>query len=121
MGSNTEQAPAEKPEVLLRGVYTWLNKLEVEIVCLRDAKNAAEAELARSKKTVEEQAAELASLKQKLGKGEGPFVASATRKKFHRPKCKYAGDVITSDHARYYLTREEAIDAGYKPCSTCCS
>jgi hypothetical protein len=121
MGSDPKPAPGEAAEALLDGLRGCFEEMAVEIARLRDTKAALEADLARSKKKVDEQATELASLKQKLAKADSTVIASAHRKKFHRLSCEYAGDIWRSDHAKYYLNREQAIAAGYKPCATCCS
>ena len=49
--------------------------------------------------------------------GEG-FCGSAKGKTFHRASCEWAKK-ISADNLVKYKTREEAIAAGKKPCSTC--
>jgi methylphosphotriester-DNA--protein-cysteine methyltransferase len=49
---------------------------------------------------------------------EGEFCASVKGKAFHRPSCMWASKISPRNLVRY-KTREEAIAAGKKPCSTC--
>lgn len=46
------------------------------------------------------------------------FCASAKGKTFHRASCEWAGKISAANLVKY-KTREEAIAAGKKPCSTC--
>jgi hypothetical protein len=46
------------------------------------------------------------------------FVASKSGQVFHRPDCKWARN-ISSDNRLDYNTREEALEAGKRPCKTC--
>jgi phosphatidylserine/phosphatidylglycerophosphate/cardiolipin synthase-like enzyme len=48
----------------------------------------------------------------------GGFVASVNSKVFHRPDCKSAGKISEKNLVRYN-SREEAIQAGKKPCAEC--
>jgi hypothetical protein len=123
MGGETGLAPSDPCEGLLRRVSDLLATLRSEIAALRDAKAAAEADLAAARRKAEEQAAQIAGLKRRLAQAEAeaPVIASAHRKNFHRMTCKYATDIDKSDHPKRYPSRQQAIDAGYKPCRTCCS
>jgi len=51
----------------------------------------------------------------------GGFVASSERHIFHRPTCYWAQFLTNSPNLREYSSHQEAIDAGYKPCKTCCA
>ena len=48
----------------------------------------------------------------------GGFVASARSQVFHRADCKSAGK-ISAKNLVHYATRDEAIQAGKKPCAEC--
>lgn len=47
-----------------------------------------------------------------------PFIASRSSGVFHRPDCRWAQN-ITGDNRLGYKTREEAIQAGKRPCKSC--
>lgn len=47
-----------------------------------------------------------------------PFVASKSGSVFHRPDCRLAQN-ISDDNRLGYNTREEAIQAGKRPCKSC--
>ena len=50
----------------------------------------------------------------------GYFVASSgSGTKFHDPDCPSAKKIIAAGYAVYYKTAEDAIKAGYEPCSVC--
>jgi len=49
---------------------------------------------------------------------EGNFIASKESDKFHKPDCIYAKK-IKDENKIYFLTRDAAISAGYKPCKRC--
>lgn len=51
-------------------------------------------------------------------RSDGPFVASTTRKKFHRPDCKWA-EYLHPERRREFESRAEALDADMVPCLTC--
>jgi hypothetical protein len=46
------------------------------------------------------------------------YVASKLRTPFHRPDCKWAAK-ISDENAVWYVTREDAIKDGHKPCKVC--
>ncbi len=46
------------------------------------------------------------------------FVASSTRKHFHRPECQWVA-YIPPVRIREFDSHREAVRAGYKPCKTC--
>ena len=46
------------------------------------------------------------------------YIASAQGDKFHKPRCR-AAKKINSENAIYFNSRDEAINAGYKPCGRC--
>ncbi len=48
----------------------------------------------------------------------GGFVASSRSQVFHRPDCKSAAK-ISAKNLVHYATRDEAIQAGKKPCAEC--
>ncbi len=48
----------------------------------------------------------------------GPFVASAVGEHFHRPNCKWARE-ISSSNLIEITTHEDAVAYNYKPCKTC--
>ena len=54
-----------------------------------------------------------------IGGSEDTFVVNMNTLKFHRPSCRYAGQI--SDEFRQEVTgaREELIDRGYDPCKVC--
>lgn len=47
-----------------------------------------------------------------------PFVASKSASVFHRPDCRWAQN-ISGDNRLGYKTREEAAQAGKRPCKSC--
>jgi len=47
-----------------------------------------------------------------------PFVASKSASVFHRPDCRWARNISTDNLLRY-KTREEAMQAGKRPCKSC--
>jgi hypothetical protein len=49
----------------------------------------------------------------------GPFVASRRKKLFHRWFCKWATPVKDSPARIDFVNRDQAIEAGYRPCKTC--
>jgi len=52
------------------------------------------------------------------GAAEGEFLASAKGKSFHRASCEWAKKISAGNLVKY-KTRDEAIAAGKKPCSSC--
>ena len=46
------------------------------------------------------------------------YVASAIREPFHKPDCRWALK-ISPANLRTFKTREEAIEAGHRPCKVC--
>ena len=53
--------------------------------------------------------------------GGGVFLASSERQTFHRRTCYWAQFLNNSSNLREFSSQQEAIDAGYKPCKTCCA
>jgi len=49
---------------------------------------------------------------------EGPYVASVNSDVFHHSWCHYV-DRIKDYNKVYFSSREEAINAGYRPCKVC--
>jgi len=49
------------------------------------------------------------------------YVASSRRPHFHLPSCKWADFFLNSPNLREFSSHEEAVDAGLKPCKTCCA
>jgi hypothetical protein len=50
----------------------------------------------------------------------GPFVASNKRPHFHRPDCKWAEN-FTQWNSIEFGSHREAVEAGKRPCKTCCA
>ena len=46
------------------------------------------------------------------------YVASINKEPFHRVSCRWAQKILPKN-AVYYDTREEAIQAGHRPCKVC--
>ena len=46
------------------------------------------------------------------------YVASRVRLPFHRPDCKWAAK-ISPKNLEVFETREQAIEAGHRPCKVC--
>jgi hypothetical protein len=46
------------------------------------------------------------------------FVASTESNKFHKPGCRWAGQ-IRDDHRVAFDVRADALEAGYEPCASC--
>lgn len=59
-----------------------------------------------------------ASLKTAASTSQGSFVASSSGSVFHRPNCRWAQN-ITGTNQLAFKTREEAVQAGKRPCRTC--
>lgn len=52
---------------------------------------------------------------------DGPFVASANRRLFHRPECTWAQCFLDKRSCEVFDTHEDAVVAGKRPCRTCCA
>jgi methylphosphotriester-DNA--protein-cysteine methyltransferase len=50
----------------------------------------------------------------------GPFVASKKRSHFHRPDCKWA-EYLNERNSIEFGSHREAVEAGKRPCKTCCA
>jgi methylphosphotriester-DNA--protein-cysteine methyltransferase len=50
----------------------------------------------------------------------GPFVASKKRPHFHRPDCKWA-EYLNEWNSLEFGSHREAVEAGKRPCKTCCA
>ena len=48
------------------------------------------------------------------------YVASWNRKHFHRQNCVWMEN-LSQEKMREFVSHEEAVEAGYKPCKTCCA
>ena len=48
------------------------------------------------------------------------YIASWNRTHFHRPSCVWM-EKLTQDKIREFSSHEEAVNAGYRPCKTCCA
>jgi len=48
----------------------------------------------------------------------GRYVDSVTREPLHRPSCQWA-QRISPENREWFATREEAINAGHRPCKVC--
>jgi methylphosphotriester-DNA--protein-cysteine methyltransferase len=46
------------------------------------------------------------------------YEASALREPFHRPSCRWAAQ-ISPRNLQTFKTRQEAINAGHRPCKVC--
>ncbi len=46
------------------------------------------------------------------------YVASAKRDPFHKPTCGWAGKILP-ENLQTFKNRQEAIDAGHRPCKIC--
>lgn len=51
---------------------------------------------------------------------QGGFISSETARHFHRADCHWAREIATR-YRIHYISHEEAVRAGKKPCKTCCS
>jgi hypothetical protein len=78
-------------------------------------------------KKLEELEAEIESLRRQIREGDyqqSKFIGSKREKKkvkhFHRPNCEWA-EYIKPPNLIEFDSHQEAVDAGYKPCKTCCS
>lgn len=49
------------------------------------------------------------------------YYASKSRKLFHRPSCMWVEYILESPNLVEFGSHLEAVQAGYKPCKTCCS
>ena len=47
------------------------------------------------------------------------YVVNINTKKFHRPTCSSADEILPENRWDYIGTRDELIDMGYKPCKRC--
>ncbi len=53
--------------------------------------------------------------------GAGKLVASQKKNTFHRPQCRWAMYIFQSPNLLEFSSHEEAVEAGYRPCKTCCA
>jgi len=53
--------------------------------------------------------------------GAGKLVASQKKNTFHRAQCRWAMYIYQSPNLLKFSSREEAVEAGYRPCKTCCA
>jgi predicted nuclease with TOPRIM domain len=122
MGQSSNTKQSDPCNIILGEIYLQLQKLENELTRLRSEKAKVEDHLSTLQQKFSEQAKELeASRKFPLGENQTSWVVtSVKRKKFHRLTCEYAVHILQSDNAVVYETRDAAIKASYKPCSTCC-
>lgn len=49
---------------------------------------------------------------------QSSYVASSGREPFHKPTCEWA-QKIKRENMEVFLSREEAIEAGHRPCKIC--
>lgn len=56
--------------------------------------------------------------KEAIPKKQMNYVASVKRDPFHKPSCKWAKK-ISSLNLDEYETRQQAINAGHRPCKVC--
>ena len=49
------------------------------------------------------------------------YYASKSRHFFHRPNCPWAQYILKSRNLIEFGSHAEAVQAGYKPCKTCCA
>lgn len=49
------------------------------------------------------------------------YVASKSRGLFHKPDCRWAAYFIDSKRCIEFASHREAVEAGYRPCKTCCA
>ncbi len=77
-------------------------------------------EFTKGKRALHKQQAERQSAQNKATLDAAPpgtkYIGNTHSMKFHRLDCKYLPDV---HNARYFKSREEAIEAGFKPCGFC--
>ncbi len=93
-----------------------------EIVCLSCGETLHHAtELVRGMvEEIDELQARLSFMEEQSDRGDGPFIASRRRRKFHRLHCVWAEN-LNQWNAIEFQTHAEAVEAGYKPCGTCCA
>jgi len=60
----------------------------------------------------------LSTLVPVTGATKANYIASRLRAPFHYLTCRSAR-LITPEHAVYFETREQAIEAGHRPCKNC--
>jgi methylphosphotriester-DNA--protein-cysteine methyltransferase len=46
------------------------------------------------------------------------YIASSKSDVFHKPDCSYVENIL-AQNKRTFDTRDQAINAGYRPCSKC--
>ena len=70
---------------------------------------------------VDELERQIRELRRELEAGRGGVrVASTIRHKFHLPQCEWAAE-IDPDNLVQFKNRDAAIEAGLRPCQTCCA
>lgn len=47
------------------------------------------------------------------------FIGCTQTKMFHKPNCKYVSEIEKNGTKVTFTRRQEAIQAGYKPCEEC--
>ena len=76
------------------------------------------ADLETENKTLRRQVTKLGGELDYLG---SQFVGSTRRQTFHRPDCKWASYLLHSKYLIEFDSHQEAVQADYKPCKTCCA
>ena len=83
------------------------------------AHKIARAALAKTGATAQESSAPVpAGSQDPQAVSKYPFVASRSSSVFHRPNCRWAQNIAATNLVGY-RTREEALQAGKRPCKTC--
>jgi hypothetical protein len=112
----SDNVPNDEVEILRRVVATQQQNIEVL--------EALNAQLERECGALEERLGELEEVEpftltaRSTGDEELVYVASKTRKKFHRTDCEWAIYIPTQNLIEF-TSHRAAVDAGYKPCGTC--
>jgi len=99
-----------------------MNQSRSQIVCLAcgEMLRQATALLQAQEAAIQRLQARVSAIEHELDSYQGPFIASYRRAKFHRLDCGWA-EYLNEFNSIEFATRGEAIEAGYKPCNTCCA
>lgn len=111
-----------RPDVcdsLIQDIQVRLQQLQAEMDRLRDEKLELELELADCKEMLEEQAKLEPAASPSRDSSLPPSIASRKRNYFHRLNCEWATYIRSPNKLVRFYRREEAVDAGYRPCKTC--
>jgi hypothetical protein len=121
MSEANDRVTSSGSALVFRVIALRLKQLEKVISRLEQEKAVLGQELEHTKRLVKEQDDELASLRSRQQLSSRIYIGSIDKSTFHLLTCKWVQGLKRSENQRWFLSREEAITACYKPCKTCCA